>query len=280
METDATHFIWQSKPSLDTEAIGTVGGNGKYISRHATYRTTKKGGAGQLHLPSHIQAIQASWIIRYLHPRVAQWKQILDKWINMPRYATLHLSASKQNTLIQSIPPGHHLITQALKAFWELKLQLSDKHIKDKGTADLVRAIPFTHNNFFKIDKSTARKLIAVGIIRIDDLYAENDKSYTWMTGSNFKTLSQTNTTLLRHKLKRKRSWNQPYLCGWRDPDDAPIYGLADNDKLYEFHVNHSGIGTIVSTPHDLREWNCKEHLQKIALWGATKDYFILIHRP
>eukprot|EP00965_Chrysotila_dentata_P081159 2679090-Pleurochrysis_carterae.AAC.2 len=74
--------------------------------------------------------------------------------------------------------------------------------------------------------------------------------------------------------LKRKQSWTPPFLYGWRDHDDAPIYGLADNDKLYEFHVNHSGIGTIVSTPHDLRKWNCEEHLQKIALWGTTKDYF------
>eukprot|EP00965_Chrysotila_dentata_P034554 1150245-Pleurochrysis_carterae.AAC.1 len=115
MESDATHFIWKSKPSLDTEAIGTVGGNGKYISKNATYRATRKGGAGLIHLPSHIKAIQASWIIRYLHPRLAQWKQILDKWINMPRYALLHLSASEQNALVRSIPPGHHLITQALK---------------------------------------------------------------------------------------------------------------------------------------------------------------------
>eukprot|EP00965_Chrysotila_dentata_P196949 6177908-Pleurochrysis_carterae.AAC.1 len=45
METDASHFIWKSKPSLDTDAIGTVGGNGKYISKHATYRAIKKGGA-------------------------------------------------------------------------------------------------------------------------------------------------------------------------------------------------------------------------------------------
>eukprot|EP00965_Chrysotila_dentata_P099953 3302421-Pleurochrysis_carterae.AAC.1 len=38
MKIDATHFIWISKPSLDTEhAIGTVGGNGKHIIKYATY---------------------------------------------------------------------------------------------------------------------------------------------------------------------------------------------------------------------------------------------------
>eukprot|EP00965_Chrysotila_dentata_P217078 6189775-Pleurochrysis_carterae.AAC.1 len=193
----------------------------------------------------------------------------------MPRYALLHLSAAEQNAMIRSIPPGHHLITQALKAFWELKLQLSDKYIKDKGTADLVRAIPLAHNNFFKINKLTARKLTAVGIIRIDDLFDENNRSYTWkqirdkipgMQGfssaqlkSIIRLIQNAQSSIppwLLRILKRKRSWNQPFLCGWRDPDDAPIYGLANNDKLYELHVNQSGIGTTVSTPHDLCEWN------------------------
>eukprot|EP00965_Chrysotila_dentata_P188740 6172922-Pleurochrysis_carterae.AAC.1 len=231
--------------------------------------------------------------MRYLHPRIAQWKQILDKWINMPRYAILHLSSSEQKTLIQNIPLGHHLITQALKAFWELKIQMSDKYIKDKGTSDMVRAIPLAHNNFFKINKSTAYKLTAVGMIRIDDLVAENNKYYTWkqyrdnlsskqdlaptQIAKTFRLIQSVQKripTWLLNVLKRKRSWKQPFLCGWRDPDDAPIYDIASNDRLYEFHVNQSGIGTIVSTPHDLCEWNCEKHLQKITTWGATKDYF------
>eukprot|EP00965_Chrysotila_dentata_P150567 4974301-Pleurochrysis_carterae.AAC.2 len=191
----------------------------------------------------------------------------------MPRYALLHLSASEQNALIRNIPPGHHLITQALKAFWELKIQLSDKYIKDKGTADLVRAIPLAHNNFFTINKLTARKLIAVGIIRIDDLFDENNRFYTWkqlrdkipetqdfspvQLKSIIQLIQNAQSSIpswLLGILKQKRSWNQPFLCGWRDPDDMPIYGSANNDKLYELHLNQSGIGTIVSTPHDLCE--------------------------
>eukprot|EP00965_Chrysotila_dentata_P082974 2737200-Pleurochrysis_carterae.AAC.1 len=170
---------------------------------------------------------------------------------------------------------------------------MSDKYIKDEGTADLVRAIPLAHNNFVKLDKSNARKLTAAGIIRIDDLFDENNKFYTWkqfwdkISDKHVLTPAQIKNTIsliqnareriptwLLKILKRKQSWKPSFLCGWRDTDDAPIYGLAENDKLYEFHVNQSGIGTIVSTPHDLCEWNCEKHLQKIALWGKTKDYF------
>eukprot|EP00965_Chrysotila_dentata_P256651 6212617-Pleurochrysis_carterae.AAC.4 len=53
-----------------------------------------------------------------------------------------------------------------------------------------------------------------------------------------------------------------------------PIYGLATDDKLYEFDVNQSEIGTIVSTPHDLRKWSFEEHPLKISLWGSVKDHF------
>eukprot|EP00965_Chrysotila_dentata_P154876 5117545-Pleurochrysis_carterae.AAC.1 len=152
---------------------------------------------------------------------------------------------------------------------------MSVKYVKDKGTPDLIRAIPIAHNNFFKINKSTAKKLIAVGIIRIDDLRDENNKFYTWkqfrdnISSKQGTTQAQINNaikliqtiheripTWMLKIIKRKRSWTPPFLCGWSDTDGAPIYGLADNDKLYELHVNQSGIGNIVSTPHDLREWN------------------------
>eukprot|EP00965_Chrysotila_dentata_P034615 1152869-Pleurochrysis_carterae.AAC.1 len=170
---------------------------------------------------------------------------------------------------------------------------MSDKYIKNKGTADLIRAIPLAHNNFFKLKKPTATKLTAAGIIRIDDLFGENNKYYTWkqfrdkISDKREYTPAQIkNIIILIQKvrecipiwllkiLKRKRSWKPPFLCGWCDTDDAPIYGVANNDKLYELHVNQSEIGTIVSTPHNLCEWNCEDHLQKITLWGKIKDYF------
>eukprot|EP00965_Chrysotila_dentata_P238088 6202284-Pleurochrysis_carterae.AAC.2 len=43
-ETYATHFTWNNKSSLDTDAIGTAGGNGKYVSKYATHGTIRRGG--------------------------------------------------------------------------------------------------------------------------------------------------------------------------------------------------------------------------------------------
>eukprot|EP00965_Chrysotila_dentata_P202394 6181098-Pleurochrysis_carterae.AAC.3 len=203
----------------------------------------------------------------------------------MPRYALLHLSATKQNTLVRTIPPGYHLITQALKAFWELELQVSKKFIIEKDTADSVRFTPLAYNNFFKIKQFTAATLSAAGILRIDDLLDEDNKYHTWRSHywqkisldlGPFPNRIKTTIKLIRNTqqripkwfltiLRRKRSWNQPPLCGWRDCDDPPIYGLAINNKLHELHVNESGMGTPISTPHDRVDWNCEEHLQKIS---------------
>eukprot|EP00965_Chrysotila_dentata_P065243 2161958-Pleurochrysis_carterae.AAC.1 len=68
--------------------------------------------------------------------------------------------------------------------------------------------------------------------------------------------------------MRNKQSWQTPFVGGWSDTEGEPIYGVADGDKLYELHVNDSGVGTIISTPHDLTEWDCDLHLQKVATWG------------
>eukprot|EP00965_Chrysotila_dentata_P042220 1400468-Pleurochrysis_carterae.AAC.1 len=72
--------------------------------------------------------------------------------------------------------------------------------------------------------------------------------------------------------MQHKRLWQTPYIAGWSDTAGDPIYGVAINDELYELHVNDSNIGTIISTPHDLNEWDCDLHLQKVATWGAIRN--------
>eukprot|EP00965_Chrysotila_dentata_P072907 2410019-Pleurochrysis_carterae.AAC.1 len=71
--------------------------------------------------------------------------------------------------------------------------------------------------------------------------------------------------------MRSKRSWDPPYVCGWSDPEGNPIYGVAEGDNLHELHLNDSGIGTPVSTPHKLKEWDCDAHLQKVSLWGTLR---------
>eukprot|EP00965_Chrysotila_dentata_P098845 3268502-Pleurochrysis_carterae.AAC.1 len=73
--------------------------------------------------------------------------------------------------------------------------------------------------------------------------------------------------------IRSKISWQTPFVGGWSDTAGEPIYGVAKGNNLYELHVNNSGLGSIVSTPHNLSEWDCDLHLQKVVTWGVLRDY-------
>eukprot|EP00965_Chrysotila_dentata_P144934 4786175-Pleurochrysis_carterae.AAC.1 len=272
---------------MDVNEIGTSARNGKYISKHATYRSIRKGGAGQMHLAAHIKAIHASWIFRYLHPREAQWKQVLDEWIGVPRYALLHALPGQQRKILKRVPTEHHLISQALRAFWNLKLTLSESCIRLHGHPDIIRSIPLAYNGLFKLPILTISHVREAGIERIDNLFDEKNKLHTWAhlwdmvnnvvtrNGPHIRTMvrdSQTQIPKMMISLMRtKRSWDPPYICEWSDPEGSPIYGVAEGDNLHELHLNDSGIGTPVSTPHNLKERDCDIHLQKVSLWGTLR---------
>eukprot|EP00965_Chrysotila_dentata_P038472 1278411-Pleurochrysis_carterae.AAC.3 len=154
----------------------------------------------------------------------------------------MHLTRNEQQQLIQRIPNGHHLIIQACKAFWELKLTLSEQYVRTRGTPDLVRAIPLAHNNFFKFTKLTLQTLQTAGITRIDQLYDENNKFHNWnlywniLNQSTSLTPSQMKSTIktirnaqnripkwLLTVLSQKRTWKTPFMCGWSDMEGKHI---------------------------------------------------------
>eukprot|EP00965_Chrysotila_dentata_P053096 1762032-Pleurochrysis_carterae.AAC.3 len=64
-----------------------------------SYHSIRTGWAGQMHLAAQMKAIHTSWILRYLHPRKAQWKQILDQWIGV-YLDTLYFMPHQASSLI------------------------------------------------------------------------------------------------------------------------------------------------------------------------------------
>ena len=55
------------------------------MTETASYLPQKEGAGSIMHLRSHIKvnikAYQAQWVIKYLDPRRAPWKEVLDHWI-------------------------------------------------------------------------------------------------------------------------------------------------------------------------------------------------------
>ena len=81
VESDAKELLWATSPELHSDEQGTSDASRRYIARMASYLPQKEGGGGITHLESHIAAFQAQWIIKYLDPRDAPWKDVLDHWI-------------------------------------------------------------------------------------------------------------------------------------------------------------------------------------------------------
>ena len=76
IEEDAKQLLWSISPELNQDELGTKKRSRRYIHEDASYLPQKEGGGGIMHLKSHIKAFQAQWLIRYVDPRKAPWKDI------------------------------------------------------------------------------------------------------------------------------------------------------------------------------------------------------------
>ena len=81
IESDAKYYIWSAAPNLQSNEVGTSAGVAPSIHEKASHLPIKRGGAGLMHWSSHITAFKLQWIYRYIEPREAPWKQVLDHWI-------------------------------------------------------------------------------------------------------------------------------------------------------------------------------------------------------
>ena len=81
IKSDATQFLWLSKPELDITVLGSHKKTGKWCSKNVEFQAEPKGGTGAMHLGNHMHAIKASWVVKLLDSRQALYKGILDMWL-------------------------------------------------------------------------------------------------------------------------------------------------------------------------------------------------------
>ena len=118
MESDANSFIWRKNPNLISDELGSSNRTGKFISKKATHRPMKKGGAGLLPLKAHLKAFSAAWIRMLFEPRQALWKKIIDHWFPFPRgMITANINNHIKKRILNSIPKQASLLRMALKNF-------------------------------------------------------------------------------------------------------------------------------------------------------------------
>jgi hypothetical protein len=139
VQRDADILWWSKDPAIQVieDAQGNIEKNPKRIRRWVAKNTAiaprSEGGLNNMSWADHVSAVQAEWMIRYLDPGRASWKDILDSWIlytaggkcKYPEGRAIilqNLSTREKAAMISRIPKKAEYLRQCLRDFWKLQL--------------------------------------------------------------------------------------------------------------------------------------------------------------
>ena len=186
LEEDVKQLLWAALPEFSAEEHGTSKRSKRYIMKEASYLPQKQGGGGLMHIESHIKAFKAQWIIRYLDPRDAPWKDVLDVWTQPVKPPTPELDTQIGRGVIltpggaerdELIPDRCVYMKQCFAAFRELGVT-QDTTVLDHR----VQGEPLFRNHRFQIQLSFQNELEWAEYIetyRLSDLMSDNGRPFT-----------------------------------------------------------------------------------------------------
>ena len=74
VQNDANELMWKKDPIIGGEKRRIR----RFVAEHTALGPREKGGLNVMPWREHVKAVQASWMIRYLHPAESDWKHVLD----------------------------------------------------------------------------------------------------------------------------------------------------------------------------------------------------------
>ena len=144
IEKDASYLVWKKDPDmrLDEEDRKFR----RWIAKKSEHRPRCKGGAGMMSWKRHTEAFNAEWVLRYLHPGDAQWKELWDHILliddeGYERYpqgrAILISNLSKQDKarILKSIPKECDHMRTCIKDFWTMNITQNTSLPPDRNIA-------------------------------------------------------------------------------------------------------------------------------------------------
>ena len=148
IEADAKQILWATTPTLDSKEDGSARCR-RWINERASHLPRQEGGAGIMHWRSHCEAYYAEWIVRFLDPRRAAWKQVLRHWTDEEfLHDGLLLANASDRTREAELPPNAPYIRRCLRAFAQLQVTQDTSLPLDCS----VQAEPLWYNHRFDIE--------------------------------------------------------------------------------------------------------------------------------
>ena len=236
IEQDAKALLWAANPELHSNEDGTAKRSNRYMTEMASYLPQKEGGGSIMHLRSHIKAYQAQWVIKYLDPRRAPWKEVLDHWIlhdDTPLGRGILLSQSRDGhkSRIDHLPDTCTFIRACFQSFHELQVSQDTTLLTHESIGE-----PLWRNNRSAIglDRAFAQEWTDhIYTYRVSDLVCP----------SGLLTANQWDNTIIRYASYSRKSdaWiderqrERPIIIGdiptaFKRAIDAPAPPFKDGD--------------------------------------------------
>ena len=174
VQRDADRLWWSKDPILDGEK--------RRIKRFVAHRTAigprKLGGVGVMDWSDHVDAVLASWILKYLHPAYASWKELLDYMLfrDANGHALLggerpllmcELTRAQKYRLLKNLPKKATYIRMCLLAHWKVGLR---QDLEDESKHDGLGAESLWHNPRFPIDCNGKVRWYFVNVMNITQI--------------------------------------------------------------------------------------------------------------
>jgi hypothetical protein len=160
IQDEANILLWSKEPDLDKQPIRYR----RFVAARTAIGPVAEGGLGALDWTEHVHAFQAEWILKYLHPGNAGWKDVLDAILLYDKRGNLkfpegrkillcNMTNKQKAKLLRGLPKptrrtphkGAQYLRQCLKSFWKLDLK------QDLSVTRGIAAEPLWNNNRFKL---------------------------------------------------------------------------------------------------------------------------------
>ena len=212
VKDDADTLWWSRTPDLFAPRTRIR----RFVARNTAIGPTELGGLNTMDWDSHVTAVMAEWILRFIRPPdegVAMWKHVMhtmvlvdkrghDKFPEGKAIFLCDLSIANKLRLMRGIPRKATYVKECIRAFFKLK-------IKPNPTVTThMRAEPFWHNPRFTIQATVKERNAFSTIVDVHILGDIMDSS--------------------TNELRTKRNWKEWIVRKYTELDkDAPNANFA-----------------------------------------------------
>ena len=105
LKRDLAAFVWQRQPQIDMEEEGTSSKFRRWLSSSIASLPANLGGIAELDLTLFSQAMLVGWVKRFIHPRMAPWKLVVEHWLSP--LLSLYTNGDLRWLMVGTVPIKH-----------------------------------------------------------------------------------------------------------------------------------------------------------------------------